>query len=88
MFPFTFPVSTLCGAALKHCTSIVQWSPQKRVYKKVNFKQTEMKNSLKELCHKNNGCGAIDIYMIQQGAVQANQKKKWFYTQFMQYGWT
>ena len=34
-----------------------------------------MKNSLKELCHKNNGSGAIDIYVIQPGAVQANQKK-------------
>lgn len=35
-----------------------------------------MKNPCKELCHKNNGCSAVDIYEIQQGAVQANQKKK------------
>lgn len=37
-FPFTFPVSVLCGTFLKHCTFIFQWSSQKQVYKKVNFK--------------------------------------------------
>lgn len=34
-----------------------------------------MKNSLKELCHKNNRCGVTDIYVIQQGAVQAKKKR-------------
>lgn len=58
------------SAVLPHCPMVVTKASRE---KRSNKQKGE--NSLKGLCHKNNGCGTIDFYVLHQGAVQANQQK-------------